>query len=169
MMVFKAVAVPRSGPHREQAGGETVARLGVPEPRPALCAPSKSAAPASPDEVTKLDEAILTHELKDPRAARALATRWRLFIPRQLEVNLPSAEHAAKPEAPLVLMLDEEHVYAKGNPIEVDELPEFFKKHRESPLVLKAKAEVPHDKIIKVLDMAKTAGIAKFSLASESK
>lgn len=93
-----------------------------------------------------------------------------------LEIELPDAAAAdVKVEANdlVVAITKEGTVLLRGVAVSVEELEEALRKHKkEEPkgsLIVQADKEVPHGRVVEVIDAAKRVGVPRLGIATESR
>lgn len=93
-----------------------------------------------------------------------------------LEIELPDAAAAdVKVEADdlVVALTKEGTVLLRGVAVSVEELEEALRKHKkEEPkgsLIVQADKEVPHGRVVEVIDAAKRVGVPRLGIATESR
>ncbi len=90
-----------------------------------------------------------------------------------VKIKLPGSKTSeeASPSKLVVTVTADGMIYAGNNPVSLDALGPALKAIRdktgETVLVIRPDRDVPIDRIIKVIDSAKTNGITKFTLETE--
>jgi len=92
-----------------------------------------------------------------------------------LAVRLPQAQSASAPaQLPIIMTLDEEgHITIDNKPVSITESATIMKKHMQenanAAVVLQADKRTAHGQVVAVMDMLKTAGVKRLSIAAEQK
>lgn len=93
-----------------------------------------------------------------------------------LEIELPEASSAdvqVMSDDLTVALLRNGEIVVGGETIGLDQLDALFKDHKEShargAVIVQADREVPHGKVVAVVDRAKRAGIKRLGIAAESR
>lgn len=91
-----------------------------------------------------------------------------------LEVQLPSAEAGdaqIDPKSLVIVLTKDGHTLVEGKSVTPDELAARIdterKRDAKSAVVIEADVEVPHGRVVAVIDAAKKAGLRTVSLAAE--
>ena len=91
-----------------------------------------------------------------------------------LEVNLPqTAPQELKEPATVTLTLTKEHkLYLNREPLTLEGLPQALTNLKlpaggRSLLIIRADREVQHGEVVRIMDLAKSAGIGRLAIATE--
>ena len=94
---------------------------------------------------------------------------------KALAVQLPQAQSASAPaQLPIIMTLDEEgHITIDNKPVSIQESATIMKQHMQenanAAVVLQADKRTAHGQVVAVMDMLKTAGVKRLSIAAEQK
>ena len=94
---------------------------------------------------------------------------------KALAVQLPQAQSASAPaQLPLIMTLDEEgHITIDNKPVSIQESATIMKQHMQenanAAVVLQADKRTAHGQVVAVMDMLKTSGVTRLSIAAEQK
>ena len=94
---------------------------------------------------------------------------------KALAVQLPQAQSASAPaQLPIIMTIDEEgHITIDNKPVSIQESATIMKKHMQenanAAVVLQADKRTAHGQVVAVMDMLKTAGVKRLSIAAEQK
>ena len=94
---------------------------------------------------------------------------------KALAVQLPQAQSASAPaQLPIIMTLDEEgHITIDNKPVSITESATIMKQHMQenanAAVVLQADKRTAHGQVVAVMDMLKTAGVKRLSIAAEQK
>ena len=90
-------------------------------------------------------------------------------------MQLPQAQSASAPaQLPIIMTLDEEgHITIDNKPVGITESATIMKKHMQenanAAVVLQADKRTAHGQVVAVMDMLKTSGVTRLSIAAEQK
>jgi biopolymer transport protein ExbD len=95
----------------------------------------------------------------------------------QMDVNLPKATSAAQPPAEkksLVINLTKEGgLFLDREPMTVEQLQLRFQQEKgqgaEITVIVRADQEVPHGRVVEVMDLARTEGLSRLAIATQAK
>ncbi len=92
----------------------------------------------------------------------------------QISVNLPQAASTRKPLEPeglTVVLTKEGGLFLGQEPVTLEQLQEHFRQTaaQKAPtrLILRADQEVPHGRVVRVMDLAKGSGIQRLAIATQ--
>ena len=94
---------------------------------------------------------------------------------KALAVQLPQAQSASAPaQMPIIMTLDEEgHITIDNKPVSITESATIMKQHMQenanAAVVLQADRRTAHGQVVAVMDMLKTSGVKRLSIAAEQK
>ena len=94
---------------------------------------------------------------------------------KALAVQLPQAQSASAPaQLPIIMTLDEEgHITIDNKPVSIQESATIMKQHMQenanAAVVLQADRRTAHGQVVAVMDMLKTSGVTRLSIAAEQK
>ena len=94
---------------------------------------------------------------------------------KALAVQLPQAQSASAPaQLPIIMTLDEEgHITIDNKPVSIQESATIMKQHMQenanAAVVLQADKRTAHGQVVAVMDMLKTSGVKRLSIAAEQK
>ena len=94
---------------------------------------------------------------------------------KALAVQLPQAQRASAPaQLPIIMTLDEEgHITIDNKPVSIQESATIMKQHMQenanAAVVLQADKRTAHGQVVAVMDMLKTSGVTRLSIAAEQK
>ena len=94
---------------------------------------------------------------------------------KALAVLLPQAQSASAPaQLPIIMTLDEEgHITIDNKPVSIQESATIMKQHMQenanAAVVLQADKRTAHGQVVAVMDMLKTSGVKRLSIAAEQK
>ena len=94
---------------------------------------------------------------------------------KALAVQLPQAQSASAPaQLPIIMTLDEEgHITIDNKPVSITESATIMKQHMQenanAAVVLQADKRTAHGQVVAVMDMLKTSGVKRLSIAAEQK
>ena len=94
---------------------------------------------------------------------------------KALAVQLPQAQSASAPaQLPIIMTLDEEgHITINNKPVSIQESATIMKQHMQenanAAVVLQADKRTAHGQVVAVMDMLKTSGVTRLSIAAEQK
>ena len=94
---------------------------------------------------------------------------------KALAVQLPQAQSASAPaQLPIIMTLDEEgHITIDNKPVSITESATIMKQHMQenanAAVVLRADKRTAHGQVVAVMDMLKTSGVTRLSIAAEQK
>ena len=94
---------------------------------------------------------------------------------KALAVQLPQAQSASAPaQLPILMTLDEEgHITIDNKPVSIQESATIMKQHMQenanAAVVLQADKRTAHGQVVAVMDMLKTSGVTRLSIAAEQK
>ena len=94
---------------------------------------------------------------------------------KALAVQLPQAQSASAPaQLPIIMTLDEEgHITIDNKPVSIQESATIMKQHMQenanAAVVLQADKRTAHGQVVAVMDMLKTSGVTRLSIAAEQK
>ena len=94
---------------------------------------------------------------------------------KALAVQLPQAQSASAPvQMPIVVTLDGEgHITIDNNPVSLQDASIIMKRHMQenadAAVVLQADRHTAHGQVVAVMDMLKSAGVKRLSIAAEQK
>ena len=94
---------------------------------------------------------------------------------KALAVQLPQAQSASAPaQLPIIMTLDEEgHITIDNKPVSIQESAMIMKQHMQenanAAVVLQADKRTAHGQVVAVMDMLKTSGVTRLSIAAEQK
>ena len=94
---------------------------------------------------------------------------------KALAVQLPQAQSASAPaQLPIIMTLDEEgHITIDNKPVSIQESATIMKRHMQenanAAVVLQADKRTAHGQVVAVMDMLKTSGVTRLSIAAEQK
>ena len=94
---------------------------------------------------------------------------------KALAVQLPQAQSASAPaQMPIIMTLDEEgHITIDNKPVSIQESATIMKQHMQenanAAVVLQADKRTAHGQVVAVMDMLKTSGVTRLSIAAEQK
>ena len=94
---------------------------------------------------------------------------------KALAVQLPQAQSASAPaQMPIIMTLDEEgHITIDNKPVSITESATIMKQHMQenanAAVVLQADKRTAHGQVVAVMDMLKTSGVTRLSIAAEQK
>ena len=94
---------------------------------------------------------------------------------KALAVQLPQAQSASAPaQLPIIMTLDEEgHITIDNKPVSIQESATIMKQHMQenanAAVVLQADRRTAHGQVVAVMDMLKTSGVKRLSIAAEQK
>ena len=94
---------------------------------------------------------------------------------KALAVQLPQAQSASAPaQLPIIMTLDEEgHITIDNKPVSITESATIMKQHMpenaNAAVVLQADKRTAHGQVVAVMDMLKTSGVTRLSIAAEQK
>ena len=94
---------------------------------------------------------------------------------KALAVQLPQAQSASAPaQLPIIMTLDEEgHITIDNKPVSITESATIMKQHMQenanAAVVLQADRRTAHGQVVAVMDMLKTSGVTRLSIAAEQK
>ena len=94
---------------------------------------------------------------------------------KALAVQLPQAQSASAPaQLPIIMTLDEEgHITIDNKPVSITESASIMKQHMQenanAAVVLQADKRTAHGQVVAVMDMLKTSGVTRLSIAAEQK
>ena len=94
---------------------------------------------------------------------------------KALSVQLPQAQSASAPaQMPIIMTLDEEgHITIDNKPVSITESATIMKQHMQenanAAVVLQADKRTAHGQVVAVMDMLKTSGVKRLSIAAEQK
>ena len=94
---------------------------------------------------------------------------------KALAVQLPQAQSASAPaQLPIIMTLDEEgHITIDNKPVSITESATIMKQHMQdnanAAVVLQADKRTAHGQVVAVMDMLKTSGVTRLSIAAEQK
>ena len=94
---------------------------------------------------------------------------------KALAVQLPQAQSASAPaQLPIIMTLDEEgHITIDNEPVSIRESATIMKQHMQenanAAVVLQADKRTAHGQVVAVMDMLKTSGVTRLSIAAEQK
>ena len=92
-----------------------------------------------------------------------------------LAVQLPQAQSASAPaQLPIIMTIDEEgHITIDNKPVSIQESATIMKQHMQenanAAVVLQADKRTAHGQVVAVMDMLKTSGVKRLSIAAEQK
>lgn len=95
----------------------------------------------------------------------------------QMDVNLPKAASAAQPPAEkknlAVNLTKEGGLFLDKEPVTLEQLTLRFQQEKgqgaEITLVVRADQEVPHGRVVEVMDLARTEGLNRLAIATQAK
>ena len=95
-----------------------------------------------------------------------------LLIRSEIKVNLPRTASAETATQNIEITIDAAGtVYLQGAPVGIPQLPSALaaelKRRPGWPVIIKGDREVRYDLVVRVLDIARSSGVAKLSLAVE--
>lgn len=92
-----------------------------------------------------------------------------------LEIELPSAAAAdveVAPEDLTVALTREGEIVVRGEAVSLEELGEVFRKYkaenRRAAVIVQADQDVPHGRVVEVMDVAKAEGLPRLGIATQS-
>lgn len=92
-----------------------------------------------------------------------------------LEVELPEASAADMQVAPtdlVVALTKEGDMVVRGETIDLEQLRGLMREHKQQKgggtVIVQADAEVPHGRVVEVVDMAKAEGVPRLGIATQS-
>ena len=94
---------------------------------------------------------------------------------KALAVQLPQAQSASAPaQMPIIMTLDEEgHITIDNKPVSIQDSAAIMKQHMQenanAAVVLQADKRTAHGQVVAVMDMLKTSGVTRLSIAAEQK
>ena len=94
---------------------------------------------------------------------------------KALAVQLPQAQSASAPaQLPIIMKIDEEgHITIDNKPVSIQESATIMKQHMQenanAAVVLQADKRTAHGQVVAVMDMLKTSGVKRLSIAAEQK
>ena len=94
---------------------------------------------------------------------------------KALAVQLPQAQSASAPaQLPIIMTLDEEgHITIDNKHVSIQESATIMKQHMQenanAAVVLQADKRTAHGQVVAVMDMLKTSGVTRLSIAAEQK
>ena len=94
---------------------------------------------------------------------------------KALAVQLPQAQSASAPaQLPIIMTLDEEgHITLDNKPVSIQESATIMKQHMQenanAAVVLQADKRTAHGQVVAVMDMLKTSGVTRLSIAAAQK
>ena len=94
---------------------------------------------------------------------------------KALAVQLPQAQSASAPaQLPIIMTLDEEgHITIDNKPVSIQESATIMKQHMQenanAAVVLQADKRTAHGQVVAVMDMLKTSGVTRLSIAAAQK
>ena len=94
---------------------------------------------------------------------------------KALAVRLPQAQSASAPaQLPIIMTIDEEgHITIDNKPVSIQESATIMKQHMQenanAAVVLQADKRTAHGQVVAVMDMLKTSGVKRLSIAAEQK
>lgn len=94
---------------------------------------------------------------------------------KALAVQLPQAQSASAPaQLPIIMTIDEEgHITIDNKPVSIQESATIMKQHMQenanAAVVLQADKRTAHGQVVAVMDMLKTSGVKRLSIAAEQK
>ena len=94
---------------------------------------------------------------------------------KALAVQLPQAQSASAPaQLPIIMTLDEEgHITIDNKPVSITESATIMKQHMQenanAAVVLQADKRTAHGQVVAVMDMLKSSGVTRLSIAAEQK
>ena len=94
---------------------------------------------------------------------------------KALAVQLPQAQSASAPaQLPIIMTLDEEgHITIDNKPVSIQESATIMKQHMQenanAAVVLQADRRTAHGQVVAVMDMLKSSGVTRLSIAAEQK
>ncbi|WP_314622192.1 biopolymer transporter ExbD [uncultured Selenomonas sp.] len=94
---------------------------------------------------------------------------------KALAVQLPQAQSASAPaQLPIIMTLDEEgHITIDNKPVSIQDSAAIMKQHMQenanAAVVLQADKRTAHGQVVAVMDMLKTSGVTRLSIAAEQK
>lgn len=94
---------------------------------------------------------------------------------KALAVQLPQAQSASAPaQLPIIMTIDEEgHITIDNKPVSIQESATIMKQHMQenanAAVVLQADKRTAHGQVVAVMDMLKTSGVTRLSIAAEQK
>ena len=94
---------------------------------------------------------------------------------KALAVQLPQAQSAYAPaQLPIIMTIDEEgHITIDNKPVSIQESATIMKQHMQenanAAVVLQADKRTAHGQVVAVMDMLKTSGVKRLSIAAEQK
>ena len=94
---------------------------------------------------------------------------------KALAVQLPQAQSASAPaQLPIIMTLDEEgHITIDNKPVSIQESATIMKQHMQenanAAVILQADKRTAHGQVVAVMDMLKTSGVTRLSIAAEQK
>jgi len=94
----------------------------------------------------------------------------------QMDINLPKAASAVQPlerRGLMVMITREGGLFLEREAVTIEQLQERFRQSMaqggEVQLIIRADQEVPHGRVVEVMDLAKTAGIQRLAIATQPK
>ena len=94
----------------------------------------------------------------------------------QVEVNLPKATASAPPlekKSMLVSLAKEGGLFLDNTPLTLEQLRMHFQAQKtqgaDLTLVIRADKEVPHGRVVEVMDLARTEGLSRLAIATQVK
>jgi biopolymer transport protein ExbD len=94
----------------------------------------------------------------------------------QVEVNLPKATASAPPQEKkrlLVSLVKEGGLFLDNTPLTLEQLRTHFQAEKvqgvDITLVIRADKEVPHGRVVEVMDMARTEGLHNLAIGTQAK
>ena len=94
---------------------------------------------------------------------------------KALAVQLPQAQSASAPaQLPIIMTLDEEgHITIDNKPVSIQEsatiMKQLMQENANAAVVLQADKRTAHGQVVAVMDMLKTSGVTRLSIAAEQK
>ncbi len=92
-----------------------------------------------------------------------------------LQVDLPEASSADLRVAPtdlIVALTEAGDIVVAGESVSLDELRRRMREHKErrpgASVIVQADAEVPHRRVVEVVDLAKSEGLPRLGIATQS-
>jgi biopolymer transport protein ExbD len=95
----------------------------------------------------------------------------------QMDVNLPKATSATQPPAEkkslAVNLTKEGGLFLDKEPMTIEQLQLRFQQEKgqgsEITLIVRADQEVPHGRVVEVMDLARTEGLSRLAIATQSR
>jgi biopolymer transport protein ExbD len=95
----------------------------------------------------------------------------------QMDVNLPKATSTTQPPAEkkslAVNLTKEGGLFLDKKPMTIEQLQLRFQQEKgqgaEITLIVRADREVPHGRVVEVMDLARTEGLSRLAIATQSK